>query len=232
MKYLYKFFEHSKSDPIPELTWKKDNKLAIFVFGTPASGKSTFIKDFVVPKLRSFKIFNTDSIQKKLVKIGKDIYSKSEDEFNEKMDTIRNAINTFNSEYDLDLRLSDKDIKDIIDNNVFVKGSSEIMEKMLINYMLYSNSDFIFDTTGNDFYRIKKYSILARKNNYDILFLKIKVDFKQTVIDNLNRYRVVQPDYQLHSIKRSEKLEQVYLKLDPDAYYIYDRDNKKFTKLK
>lgn len=232
MKYLYKFFEYSKSDPIPELTWKKDNKLGIFVFGTPASGKSTFIKNFIIPKLRNYKIFNTDGIQKKLVKIGKEIYRKSEDEFNEKMVGIRDAIDTFNREYGLNLKLSDKDIRDIIDNNIFVEGSSEIMEKMLINYMMYSNSDFIFDTSGNDFYRIKKYSKLARENNYDILFLKVRVDFKQSVIDNLGRYRVVQPDYQLQSIKRSEKLEQMYLKLKPDAYYIYDRDQRKFTKLK
>lgn len=53
--------EVSKNDPIPELTRKKSG-LAIFLIGPPASGKSTFHRNFIVPRQGNIKRFSTDDI--------------------------------------------------------------------------------------------------------------------------------------------------------------------------
>ena len=70
MKYL-DFFnklneEISKNEPIPELNQK--NKLGIFLLGLPGSGKSTFIKNEILPKNRNFKSFSTDYVSLKFTK--------------------------------------------------------------------------------------------------------------------------------------------------------------------
>ena len=51
--------EVSKNDPIPEITRVKDH-LAIIVVGPPASGKSTFVNNFIMPRGHSIKSFNPD----------------------------------------------------------------------------------------------------------------------------------------------------------------------------
>lgn len=223
--------EHSKNDPIPELTSNKE-KIAIFVFGVPGSGKSTFINNFIISKLKNYKVFDSDELQKDLVKIGKEIYKKSEEEYNIKVILIKKSIEKINLKYNIPLTLSEKEIKNIIDNNIFVENSSAIMEKLINNFTKYSNADLIYDTTGNDFFRIKKYSQMAKDNGYKILFIKVKINTEQAIHANLRRNRKVQIDYQLKTIEKSDKIEKAYLELNPNAYYIYNRDNKKFTKLK
>lgn len=53
--------EYSKNDPIPELNRNK-NKLAIFMFGAPAAGKTTFFEKFIKPRNATVKMFNPDII--------------------------------------------------------------------------------------------------------------------------------------------------------------------------
>lgn len=52
--------EYSKNDAIPELSRYKDH-LCVFIFGPPASGKSTFVNDFI-KKYNTFVIVNPDDI--------------------------------------------------------------------------------------------------------------------------------------------------------------------------
>lgn len=52
--------EFSKNDPIPELN--QSNKLGIVLLGTPGSGKSTFIKNFLSHRVKNFKSFSTDDV--------------------------------------------------------------------------------------------------------------------------------------------------------------------------
>jgi len=59
--------EDSKNDPIQELN-KHPKNLAIFLFGPPASGKSTFIKQQIYPKTGNIKIINPDDISDTLRK--------------------------------------------------------------------------------------------------------------------------------------------------------------------
>lgn len=225
--------EHSKSDPIPELTWKKDGKVAIFLFGPPGAGKSVFIRNFILPKLRSYKIFDPDKYIQKLLKIGRERNIKTPQEKEEKINSIKKTINKLNNIYNVDIKLSDENIINIIDNNLFASDVNNILGKQLFLFIENSNSDFIYDTTGNNFDKISEYSKLAKENGYTILFIKIKTSLNNIVHGNLNRNRIVQPDYQLYTYERSKELEIKYLDLNPDAYYLYNRDAKnKWEKLK
>jgi len=51
----------SKNDAIPEIAQIKDH-LCLFLFGPPASGKSTFVKDFILRLNRNFSMVNPDDI--------------------------------------------------------------------------------------------------------------------------------------------------------------------------
>jgi predicted kinase len=57
----YLIQEYSKNDPIPELTHGKD-KLAIFLMGSPAAGKSTFAKNFIQTRRPDIKTFSSDDV--------------------------------------------------------------------------------------------------------------------------------------------------------------------------
>lgn len=66
MKYINKYNnflineEWSKNDPIPELSLSKN--LGIILLGAPGIGKSTFIRDFISPRLKNSKTFSTDDV--------------------------------------------------------------------------------------------------------------------------------------------------------------------------
>lgn len=55
--------ENSRNDPIPELN--QNNNMGVFVVGGPASGKSSFIEDYIYKYnfvRRDFQVFSTDDI--------------------------------------------------------------------------------------------------------------------------------------------------------------------------
>jgi predicted kinase len=234
--YIYNYtnflLEFAKSDPIPELTYNKRGKTMVFLFGTPAAGKSDFTRNFLLPKISNYKIFDPDTYINKLIKLGKEKVVKTSEEKLQKLNAIRTTIQRLQTEYSIPIILSDEEIMNIIENNVYVKGVNELIEKQLLKFMHVNKySDIVYDTTGNDFERISKYSKIARENGYVILFLKVKSSVETAVMSNLKRpERRVQLDYQLSSIEKSEELEKNYLKLNPDAYYIYDRDNNILSK--
>ena len=57
--------EWSKNDPIPEIN-RIHKKLALFIFGPPGIGKSTFVRDYILTKNPNFKVVNPDDINKTL----------------------------------------------------------------------------------------------------------------------------------------------------------------------
>lgn len=59
--------ELSKNDPIPEISRNGDN-LGIILFGPPATGKSTFIKNYILPRNRNIKSFSSDDVSVLLTK--------------------------------------------------------------------------------------------------------------------------------------------------------------------
>ena len=227
MIYNFKTFllEHSKYDPIPELSWDKHGKTAIILMGIPGSGKSTFTKQFLIPKLKDYKIFDPDELMVKLQKIGKEPVKKSPDEKSKKFDDIKNVIKTINTAHNIPLELEDEEIRDIIDNNLYIDGAADILFKRLTKFAENNkHSDLIFDTTGNDYDKIGQVVELLRFSDYKIIFIKIRASIETVIKSNMGRYRKAQPDYQMQSVERSESLEREYLNLEPDAYYIYERD--------
>jgi len=227
--YIYKYeeflLEHSKSDPIPELTWKKQGKTAIFLMGAPGSGKSTFVNNYILPKLRNYKVFDSDKLMMQLLRIGKEVAVKGEQEMKDKIASMRHSIHRLNTEYDIPIKLTDNEIMDIINNNVFIPSGTPLLDKQFITFMEYSNSDVIYDSTGTNFENIERYTNIARSHGYKILFIKINTSIESSVRGNLERQRKVQIDYQLDTIEKSSNLERKFMELNPDAYYIYDREN-------
>ena len=234
--YIFKYddflLEHSVNDPIPELTWNKKGKTAIFIFGAPGSGKSTFVNNHIIPKLKDYKIFDPDEIKKQLYKLGKPKIEKTEAEITTKMNDIKKTFDILRKKENIIVDISDDDIIKIITNNLDIEGSYEILENQLHLFMKNNKyADIIYDTTGNDYERIKTYTMEAKEHGYKILFIKVTTTINNAIMSNLYRKRKVQPDYQYQSILKSKKLERKYLELQPDAYYIYDRDNLKINKI-
>lgn len=71
--------ERSKNDPIPEIYLSE--KVGIILLGTPGIGKSTFCKDFILPKNNNFKIFSTDDVSLAFTK-DPNVYKKGSSELN------------------------------------------------------------------------------------------------------------------------------------------------------
>lgn len=63
---MYNINEHSKNDPIPEIT--RTNKLCIILLGVPGIGKSTFAKNYILTKNQNIKIFSTDNVSLEFTK--------------------------------------------------------------------------------------------------------------------------------------------------------------------
>lgn len=233
VNYKQFLLEFSKNDPFPELTWNKKGKNAIFLFGFPCAGKSHFTENVLLPKLNNYKIFDPDKMmllfhkafKKGILKNKKGRETFTEEEKLKKVDKIKDTFAKLSAEYEIDVHISDDEIKDIIDNNIFYKDAYVVLDKNIRNFLAENRkADLVYDTTGNDYDRIETYTNMCKDYGYNIIFIKVRSSVKSAVQGNLARKRKVQPDYQLSSIERSEELEQFYLDLEPDAYYIYERD--------
>lgn len=71
--------EWSKNDPIPELS--KSEKLGIILLGAPGVGKSTFVNNFIIPRVRSIKSFSTDDVSLMFTK-DPNVYYKGASDLN------------------------------------------------------------------------------------------------------------------------------------------------------
>lgn len=71
--------EWSKNDPIPELNIK--SKLGIILLGPPGIGKSTFVKNFILPRNQNIKTFSTDDVSLTFTK-DPNIHHKGSSELN------------------------------------------------------------------------------------------------------------------------------------------------------
>jgi predicted kinase len=67
--------EHSKNEPILEI--RDTNKLGIILMGSPGIGKSTFIKNYILPKRNDIKTFSTDDVSFAMTKSVDDYYPKA-----------------------------------------------------------------------------------------------------------------------------------------------------------
>jgi len=198
----------------------------IFLIGPPAAGKTEFSNYFLIPKLTNYKIFDPDKYSYFLIKkFGKEPVIRTKEEKLEKSENIKRTILRLQTEYDIPINLGNKEIMDIIDNNVWVENVDKLIETQLNKFMTSNKySDIIIDTTGNDYSKIHRYFHMAKENGYSTIFIKIKTEVKTAVLSNLSRGRKVQLDYQLDTIEKGGELEVKYLNLNPDAFYVFDRD--------
>jgi len=229
---IYKFndflLEFSSNSVFPELL--KRGKKAIFLFGAPGVGKSYLSEKLILPRLKNYKIFDPDSFMitiKKIIEKGgfknMEIVKKNIKEREEKIDDIKDAFAILFAQYNVEIYLSDEEIGEIVDNNLYIKGAYKLLEKVMFKFVETNNdADFIYDTTGNDFNRVARYTKKAKELGYKIIFIRAESSTGVAVKSNLKRKRKVEMDYQLYSLERSEQID--YLNLEPDAYYVYKRD--------
>ena len=231
---IYRFndflLEFSSDSAFPELL--QPGKKAIFLFGVPGVGKTFFTENIILPILKTnYKLFDPESFMKVIKKIvdkGKlgnvKQVKKTDQERLEKIEDIKDAMAIFFAQYGVEEYLTDEEIGDIVDRNLYYEGSYDLLKKRMFTFLKSNKTaDFVYDTTGNDFNRIKQYTEMVKEYGYKVIFIKVKSSVKTAVKGNLGRTRRVQMDYQLSSIERSEELDS-YLDLEPNAYYIYKRD--------
>jgi len=204
----------SKNDPIPEIANIKSNdKYAIFVFGPPAAGKTTFINSYVMKFLRNYKIFNPDKLNKAL-KRNFDQYLQDAHLSN---DYIKKTVKDLEN-YGIDITKLNTDLLSG-KNNSYVDVTDKLLKTSLINYMKGGNT-FIYDTTGNDFERIKYYVNQAKKYNYKTLFIEVKSNLSDIIKRNSDRHRTVPISYQMDSYLKSKENNLKFSNLNPDMYYV------------
>jgi len=225
-------YERSRNEPMPEIL-DKEKGLAIFVFGSPASGKSTFTEKYLLNKVKNCKIFNPDDLN---VQIGKkfsisqlnDVKEINPEDWKEFQDIIKHKLNIDVSSpkfYQKTLKYGK--------NNDYNTLTDKILNSWIKAYTKNGNN-FIYDTSGNDINNIKKYVELCRQNNYDVIFIKIRKDFYSTLNRNLNRERSVDLPYLLNSYLKTMSNTKIFKELNPDSFYIVfnkDIDTYKFYKV-
>ena len=166
--------EHSKNDPIPELT--RSNRLGVILLGTPGIGKSTFISKFIQPRNPNIKTFSTDDVSLTFTKDPKSYHSTA-------------------SKLNLDRLL----------------------------YFIDNGSSFIYDTTGTQLENIKKIYNKSIQNGFDIIFIHLIGSLEMAQIGNIQRDRNVPADYLRHSYEKQKTNLQEYLNLNPNNYYLVER---------
>jgi predicted kinase len=222
---IYKF-----DDYLLEKKFNK-NKVAIFLLGIPASGKSTFMNKFILPSMRNFKMFDSDHAMKDLLKIGKEPFIRSEKQRNTKFDKIKKAIEKLKNKYDIILDFTNDEIYNMMKNNLYIPTINKYFNNKIETYINTSSSDFVYDSTGNSFQKISKYINLSQQNGFEIILITIKTNIENAITRNLSRSRTAQIDFQVDVIENSPKLNNYYKKLYPNQYYEYDNDTKKLFKL-
>jgi hypothetical protein len=207
-----------------------NKKVAIFLIGPPASGKSTFIKNFIFKSMRNFKIFNSDDAMIDLVKIGKEPEVRTAEQRKEKYLKIKSAIEKLLVKYDIELNLSDEQIYSMMDNNIYIPEVTSFLDNRLKTFIQNSSSNFVYETTGSNTKKTKDFINLSKNNGYEPMIISISTNIKDAIIGNLNRERTAQLDYQLNVIEKDYG--DFYKNLIPNNYYEYNAISKNLTKLK
>ena len=231
IKEFYNFvYEHSRNEPIPEIL-DKEKGLAIFVFGSPASGKSTFLDQHLLQKVKNCKVFNPDDLNVKIGKFFKvnqlnDLNEIDPDDWKEFQDHLKSTMNIDTSNFYQKMLKYGK-------NNDYNVATDKLINSW-INVYVKNGNNFIYDTSGNDYEKIKKYVKISKENNYDIIFIKIRRDFYSTMLRNMKRKRSVDLPYQLTSYLKTMSNTKIFKDLNPDAFYVVfnkDSESYKFYKV-
>jgi len=194
--------ERSKNDPMPEVY--QDKKLAIFLVGAPASGKSWYLNKEILRKNRHFKIIDPDAKSNLLTKHLHKLENSFKDRvsYHEYVNTITNRVEVFPR----------------------IRGLNREIE-MQFEILLHEGTNIIYDSTGNN---TKLLTYLIDKCNeldYDVIFLQVmgkNLDWQlqQSQIRANKTGRPVDEDYLKYLYKNSQNMMKYYSSLDIKNYYV------------
>jgi predicted kinase len=218
--------ELSKNTPIPEIVgMKPEDRTAFFIVGTPGSGKSTYVNDFVVPFMKNCKVFNVDEISNFLAK-NYDLLEE-EDVNDEEWEEFIINLKNYGVDYEKLRRIYPIEVLKKGKFNEFATKTYDILNKYIHNFIK-SGNNFVYECTGKNIDFINSIANSARENNYKIVVILIKSpSFEESMIRNLQRSRTVPIRYQLETYKKVSA-ERLYKELSPDRYYIVLNMNNKF----
>lgn len=171
-KYTEFILERSKNDAIQELTII-DKPLAIFIFGAPSVGKSSYIYNKILPKItnKDIKIFSSDNISYLYTK-DKDVYKKGTSKLS--MKYLNSYINTTNKSFIYDTTsILNKEKEEII-NLSKEKGYTVIFITLITDLETNIQRD-----KSRDRYKSEE-------------FIK---DLYTNMWENINLYKSLNPDY-------------------------------------
>lgn len=184
---FYQFIneEVSKNDPIPEIN-RSVEKLGVILLGTPGAGKSTFIKNFIIPKNHKFKTFSTDDVSLMFTKDPRNYHPGSSELNIERLLLFLKSGQNFI--YDT-TGAQDKNIFNIVNesrkNNykvIFIQIVVDIETAKKQNLKRDRNVDeyYIDFVYSRQFQNMKDYSKLLHPDNYYIIYnIESKYKFYQ-----------------------------------------------------
>ena len=196
-----KIFERSKNDPIPEVYINK--KLAIFLIGAPASGKSHYIQSEILRKNVNFKIIDRDQKSDILTK-----HLSNVSKYKNRVDYMK--------------------YKNILTSRIetypFIRNLNRELE-MQFEVSLHEGTNIIYDSTGNN---KKLLTYLINKCNefdYKIVFIHVlgknlEWQLEQSKLRAAKTGRPVDEDYLIDLYKRSQSFIKYYTNLNIDNYYV------------
>jgi predicted ABC-type ATPase len=169
--------EFSKNDPIPEIS-RSENKLGIILLGTPGAGKSTFIREFILPRSKNFKSFSTDDVSLMFTKDPNKFHpSSSELNIERLLLFIQSGQNFI---YDT-TGAQDKNIFDIVNQSqklgydiIFIQILVDLETAKRQNLQRSRNvdEDYIDFVYSRQFQTMKDFEKLLNPKNYYIVFNK------------------------------------------------------------
>lgn len=194
-------YERSKNDPIPEV-YQKD-KLAVFLIGAPASGKSYYIQNEILRKNSNFRLIDPDK----------------------KSDILTNHLDKVSKYKD---RVDFKEYRNSITSRIevypFIRNLSRELE-MQFEVSLHEGTNLIYDSTGNNKELLTYLIDKCNEFNYNIVFIHVlgkNLEWKLTQAQKRADLtgRPVDRDYLISTYKRSQRFIKYYSNLEIDNYYI------------
>ena len=107
------------------------------------------------------------------------------------------------------------------------KSYHSTASKLNLDRLLYfvdNGSSFFYDTTGTQLENIKNIYNKSIQNGFDIIFIHLIGSLEMAQIGNIQRDRNVPTDYLRHSYQKQKDNLKEYLNLNPNNYYLVERE--------
>lgn len=208
-QYVASLLENSKNDAIPEIS-RETSKFAIILFGPPAAGKSTFIRNYIgqnftkpVPAAELKRIRDNRS---------KMLYDRRA------LPHVESYLRTPSGNQFKVINSDDINYWRTNDENVWDKRATPIRDKQLAA-IIDNGTNFIYDTTGMSLNRIDTAMTTLRKHGYKVIFVQLLADMFTGLKRNAARERSVPNVYLLRTYMKIPAMIEKFDELEPDNYY-------------